>query len=106
MKERKQEAEDKHTNGRRRRSHGECWSFTAAAAFWEGGALVAATSFRTKAKTAVAVAPAAFRRLPFMVYLFSHFVLQSLRRGRKKSNNNKIHCNLKKIRAQRAKGVK
>lgn len=72
------------------------------ASFWVGGALVAATSFKTKAKTAVALA-AAFSCLPFMVYLFSHFVLWSLWREKKK-NNNKIYRNLEK--AQRAKGVK
>lgn len=54
------------------------------ASFWVGEALVTATSFKTKAKTAVApAAVAAFSCLPFMVYLFNHFVLWSLRRGNK-----------------------
>lgn len=65
--------------------------------FWVGGALVTATSFNTKAVTAVApAAAAAFSCLPFMVYLFSHFVLWSLRREGVKKNNSEIYRNLKK----------
>lgn len=55
---------------------------------------MAATSLRTKAKTAAAAA--AFWRLLFMVYLFSHFVLHSLRRGKKKYKTTKFIATLKK----------
>lgn len=62
---------------------------------------MAAASLRTKAKTAAAAA--AFWRLLFMVYLFGHFVLHSLRRGKKKYKTTKFIATLKKKKRPREK---